>query len=174
MRAIFLGLFIVANVTPVANAADACYAPPIINGPACRSSRGFVGGSRSDTIRYSIDVKGDTAVFCYGLAISTCPAQSCSWTYWNLGLVNNGVSPLIWGANAGVPAIYCRGVPFGSALSWSWSVGARCASGCGFNETSDSVLSGTSGTIFDVIVDPIFDETIDSKFNETLILALND
>lgn len=93
----FLGLTIVTY------ADDACYATIGYYSWPCKSSNGYVGSSPSDTIYYSINVISDTAVYCYALAASTCPAQSCEWQRWDIGLVNDGTNLLIWGNNAGVP-----------------------------------------------------------------------
>lgn len=124
---LFLG-FLSVNI----NADDACYAPPNFDGPACNSSRGYIGVWYIDSIQYTIDVQGDTAVFCYGLGIGNCPAQTCEWKYWNLGLVNSGTNILTWGRNAGTPSIYCKGVPTGTTLRWDWKI-AKCSPGCAPN-----------------------------------------
>lgn len=114
------------NLT-VSNGDNACYAPPGTWGPACASGTGLSSPYANQWIYYHIEAMGDTAVFCR-VSGAACPSGGpCCWAWHpRTGAgspIWNGPIGVIWGANAGTPAITCMGSPLGSSIRWSWSAG---------------------------------------------------
>lgn len=116
-------VLILAILFNITYADDPCYAPPNFYGGACQSSKSFIS-SCYNYIRYSVDVVGDTNVFCQALGTGQYQGGSpCTFGWYDIGIVNTGSYILGWSSTAGTPAIRCKGTPLGSALTWSWSSG---------------------------------------------------
>ena len=101
-------------------ATDSCYAPPDFYGGKCSSQQGLISGCCTQ-ITYSIDVLGDTFVYCEALGTGN-PYEGEECTFgWYPGPTSAGPATLGWSSSAGTPALRCKGVPFGSSLYWDWS-----------------------------------------------------
>lgn len=100
---------------------NACYAAPNVFGPDCLSGENWLPGDDSMTITYHIDATSDaTKLFCEALGAGQEAAagedQQCSFGWY---AIEDG-DELMWGPNDASPGVRCKGVPSGSAFTWSY------------------------------------------------------
>lgn len=113
-----------------AGADDPCFAGPNIYGPQCISSEGVFDSQNNATIIFNFDPSEDgTELLCEATVASpdVVPDAMCTVNQWYP--VIDGVEAL-WGAGAGNPAVRCKGVPFHTTFSWSYSIGESSYGNC--------------------------------------------
>ena len=94
-----------------------CYAPPFIFGAVCQGNTGIFGYPGSKQY-YSVSVNGNagTLVCCHGRGYNA--RQREEWYSIGCGHENFGLS-VPWGNVLSMPAIKCKGAPFGATLSFT-------------------------------------------------------
>lgn len=99
-----------------------CWAAPFVFGPACKSDTAVFpasGATSKFTIGYSVTVNGNipTQLCCNAKGFNP-KTNKEQWTSIGCGY-NTFKGTVIWGNNAALPGIKCKGTPTGAFFKWS-------------------------------------------------------